>query len=54
METISQRDREAAAAAIRGSDEKELRIRALIIAGERDEHPAVQAAAFYERSPGKR
>ena len=54
MEAISQRHREAAAAAIRGDDEQTVRIRALIVAGERDEHPAVQAAAFYECSPDKR
>lgn len=54
MEAISQRHRAAAAAAIQGDGERAIRIRALIVAGERDEHPAVQAAAFFERSPGKR
>lgn len=48
MEKIEQRHREAASNSIKGLDEKSVRTRARIIAGDADHHPAVQAAAFYE------
>lgn len=54
MEKIEQRHREAASNSIKGGDEKSVSIRARIIAGDADHHPAVQAAAFYEARPCRR
>ena len=54
MEKIEQRHREAASNSIKGGDEKSVSIRARIIAGDADHHPAVQAAAFYDARLGRR
>jgi len=43
----TQRDREVAAAKIKGDSDKAVAVRAKILAGELDSHPAVQAATFY-------
>lgn len=54
MEKIVQRHRREASDSILGSDEKSVKIRARIVAGDADHHPAVQAAAFYEANPSRR
>lgn len=46
-EIIEQAHREAAASALRGDDAKTQAVRASILAGTSDDHPMVQAAAFY-------
>lgn len=46
-ETITQKHRDMAAAALKGDDPKTVQVRASILAGTSDEHPAVQAAAFF-------
>lgn len=50
MEKIEQRHRELAAEKIRGDGPKAIDVRERILAGQADEHLAVQAAAFYEEA----
>jgi hypothetical protein len=45
--TITQRHRVAAVAKLKGTASKDDAVRAAILAGRADEHPLVQAAAFY-------
>ena len=52
-EIITQHDREFAISKIKLNDEKAVAIRALILAGRADDHPSVQAAAFYRVNPVK-
>lgn len=44
---ITQEHRDIAATSIKGDDAKSISVRQRIIEGLADEHPAVQAAAFY-------
>lgn len=48
MEKIEQRHRVRAAEMIPGSCAKSEKVRQKILAGEADDHPTVQAVAFYE------
>jgi hypothetical protein len=50
MEKIEQRHRIAALDKIPGDDAKSVAVRRRIFEGLSDEHPSVQAAAFYERT----
>lgn len=54
MEKIDHHHRVKAANSINGTDEKSVGIRARIIAGDANDHPAVQAAAFYEKHPARK
>ncbi len=49
MMKIEQKHREEAANKIAGDDEKSTKIRKKIVDGLSDDHPSVQAAAFYDK-----
>lgn len=51
---ITQAHREAAAKKIAGTDPKAVATREQIVAGKADDHPTVQAAAFYANKSGTR